>query len=417
MAREARGADHAPTNGAPPACPRVLLVYTSTDWPGSIRIAEGLARAGMTCLAYCPSDHLITYSRHVTEWFAYPPPIDVATFQRSLAALTARWSPDLVLAADDAALWLLHRTRLDRGVSEAAPELAALLARSLGHPERLDDLERKSRLPDVARTLEIVVPDSCVNPTDAEAEAFAQEHGWPVVVKLDYTWGGNGVRFARTLDDLRALLAWQPDMPSIGHRARVLSRFVGGAAYVLTFSAWQGRLLGCLPLEKVRVAPGGSSAVVRYGSEALNGIAAGLVAHFGLTGVGDIDVRIDPRTGTPCVLEINPRVVPTVHLGGRFGHDLLTRLRLAIEGRDETREPCDDAVAARRQVALFPSEWQRDPRSPHLWTDVHDVPWDDPRLLVEMTRRFAPVPGAPVDPDRDLFETSSGELDHGAKHP
>jgi hypothetical protein len=46
-------------------------------------------------------------------------------------------------------------------------------------------------------------------------------------------------------------------------------------------------------------------------------------------------------------------------------------------------------------VAIFPREWQRDPASPWLQLAHHDVPWDDPAVLLASLRR-ASLPKSPT---------------------
>ena len=391
--------------------PRALIAITSTDWPATALLPKALATGGMEAFALCPTEHIITYSRYLKASHTYAPPIDAVTFNRALASLVERWQPDIIIPGDDPALWLLHRLRLSSEVATHAPALAPLLERSLAHSERLLDLERKSRIAEVARTLDIAMAPERVNPTVEEALAFAETHGWPVVVKHDYTWAGTGVRFAHTPDALRALLEWRPDIATIAPRALVLSRFVGGATYEMSYAALQGRLLACLSLDKVKITRGGGSAVVRRADDTLVETVARLVEHFGLSGVGDVEFRIDPSTGEPCLLEINPRLVPTTRLGPLFGLDLCAVLRDALRGTP-TGPP---AVAghpvgrsgAPLQVTLFPTEWMRDPQSPHLIDDHHEAPWDEPRLMAEMTRRFAPPEQRAPAPDAALFSTGS----------
>lgn len=84
--------------------PRALCVFTNTHWPATALCPKALVDAGFEVHAYCPPEHLVTYSRYIKEWFAYPAPIEVTTFNRSLAVLVARGRPDVVLAVDDPAL-------------------------------------------------------------------------------------------------------------------------------------------------------------------------------------------------------------------------------------------------------------------------------------------------------------------------
>jgi hypothetical protein len=40
-----------------------------------------------------------------------------------------------------------------------------------------------------------------------------------------------------------------------------------------------------------------------------------------------------------------------------------------------------ESVTAKREIALFPQEWQRNPASPYLRNAYHDVPWNEPELV------------------------------------
>jgi hypothetical protein len=61
------------------------------------------------------------------------------------------------------------------------------------------------------------------------------------------------------------------------------------------------------------------------------------------------------------------------------------------------------------EIALFPQEWLRDPKSPHLASAYHDVPWDDPALLHALIGRQA------VQALAD--ENSQGAGNHGLAFP
>jgi hypothetical protein len=40
-------------------------------------------------------------------------------------------------------------------------------------------------------------------------------------------------------------------------------------------------------------------------------------------------------------------------------------------------------VTQKNTIALFPQEWMRDPESPFLQSAYHDVPWEEPELVLD----------------------------------
>lgn len=375
---------------------RALLVVTNSDWMALARIPRSLAQGGFTVAAHTPADHIVTYSRHVQEAFTYTPPIDLPTFHATLAISVDRFKPDVLLPGDDAALWLLDRLVLDANLASHQPQLAAVLARSSAAPARVIELERKSSVVDFARAHGVPVPLQAIDPNEDEALGFASRCGYPVAVKFDYSWGGLGTRICASADALLDALRGSPDCPVPPWPARSLAvqQFLSGASYVAGYAAWEGQLLAYLPLQKVAVSDGGGSSAVRLVDDtAMRATVEAVVAHFGCSGIGDLDFRAD-ADGRLHFLEINPRVVPTVTVGPLFGVDLCGVLQDALDGKiGPLQLPRPEANVV---VAMFPYEWARDPSSPLLWTAHHDVPWDDPRLLSEMVRRVAhALPASP----------------------
>jgi hypothetical protein len=99
--------------------------------------------------------------------------------------------------------------------------------------------------------------------------------------------------------------------------------------------------------------------------------------HFGLSGLHGIDFIRD-ESGTAYAIEINPRATQGGTLAFGPGHDLPSALATAASGKNT---PMRDAIA-NDVVTLFPREWRRDPKSEWLKAGYHDVPWDDPAVLL-----------------------------------
>jgi hypothetical protein len=75
---------------------------------------------------------------------------------------------------------------------------------------------------------------------------------------------------------------------------------------------------------------------------------------------------------------MNARATQTSHLALGPERDLAAALYAALSGRPDVswRKVTDRGV-----IALFPIEWQNDPRSAFLTSGYHDVPWSEPELV------------------------------------
>jgi hypothetical protein len=103
---------------------------------------------------------------------------------------------------------------------------------------------------------------------------------------------------------------------------------------------------------------------------------------LGLSGFAGIDFILEKGSGRAVLLELNPRVTPTSHLGLRFGTDLCAALRAELAGgRVGESQSSSRATVAEELVALFPSELMRDVSSEYLGSAYHDIPADEPELI------------------------------------
>jgi len=164
----------------------------------------------------------------------------------------------------------------------------------------------------------------------------------------------------------------------------VAQDFVAGAPASVSFSALRGRVLAAFAYKAIHRHPGPlgvSSVIETIDDPGLLTIAHRVAAHLDYTGFGGVDVILPGDGGAPVFLELNARPTHTTHLGRLLGADLCEALADALDGRPGTlgRLP-----AAGQTVALFPTEWERDPASPYLFGPHHDVPWHEHRILASL---------------------------------
>ena len=73
-------------------------------------------------------------------------------------------------------------------------------------------------------------------------------------------------------------------------------------------------------------------------------------------------------------------------------------------------------ITDKREIALFPREWIRDPASPWLNRAYHDVPWDDPAVLLACVQNGTAAARAMLEKSRTAALTSEKPV-FGAESP
>jgi hypothetical protein len=162
--------------------------------------------------------------------------------------------------------------------------------------------------------------------------------------------------------------------------SRIVSaqRFVPGLAAASAFAAWRGEVVGAVYYD-VLIAEDrfGPPSVIRKVEGAEIAWATKRIARrFGLSGIHGMDFIRD-ASGAPHLIEINPRATQGSTLAFGPGRDLPA----ALAGCVMPDAPARPAIT-NDLVAFFPREWKRDPLSPYLVSAQHDVPWDDPGVLL-----------------------------------
>jgi formate-dependent phosphoribosylglycinamide formyltransferase (GAR transformylase) len=254
---------------------------------------------------------------------------------RSLIAAIHQCAPDIILPDDERSLALLRR--LHERARTADPVMEALVARSLGNVEDWTSITSRTALMTEARTLNIATPSTGVIDTLDGLNEWVAEHGLPVVLKTDGSWGGKGVAIIREPAHVRD--AWRrisnPPALSRALKRVVVNRetaslaawvrrtrpvvnaqqFVAGHEAIVTVSCIDGKVQTLVCLDVVQASqPKGHAAAVRIiDHPGMAEAARRLVDRFGLSGFCGLDFIVTDG-GEAQLLEVNARVTPTCHL-------------------------------------------------------------------------------------------------------
>jgi hypothetical protein len=368
-----------------------ILLAAATDWPFPARLAGAFADLGAKVEAVCLKHSPLRQSDVAMRRHDFSPLKPLTSLADAIAASL----PDLVVPCDDLMAELLWR------LARARPDLAPLLTRSCGDADTFPALSSRNDFLRRAAQAGAPAADTIALDDAADLDRAIAAFGFPLVLKADGSWGGDGVVIARSHAEARAALAKfarasrlrliasavRRREPHLLVRARFprspqpgAQRFIPGRPATSSIACWRGKLLAANHFD-VQIANGTGPATVLGISRdpVMEDTARRLAASFGLCGLHGLDY-MRAEDGQLRLLEINPRATPSAHLALGPDHDLVAALLRAI-GHPMPDRP---AVTLQDRIALFPQEWRRDPESPHLTAAFHDLPQADPALAAAL---------------------------------
>lgn len=382
----------------------VLLISTASSFSPA-RLAMALATRGFEPNAICPSRHTLRKTRAVAKVFPYRSLMPL--WSLTTAILAAK--PDLLIPCDDWAVSLLHELYFrEMRKSNTTSIVPRLIEHSLGSPQSFPLAHERAAFIKLAQEEGLRVPEIRALPSRDDLRKWADEVGFPAVLKADSTSGGDGVRIVHTADEAEQAFgpleappmlakalkrAWfDQDMallwPSLLRKRYVVNiqTFVAGRDATSTIACWKGKVLASLHFEVLnKQDAGGPSTVLRLiENEEMSEAAEKMARRLSLSGLHGFDFILETGTGHAHLIEMNPRATQVGHLALGAGHDLPAALFGALTGKEIQSAP---RVTDKDTVALFPQEWLKNPASEYLRTAYHDVPWEEPDFVLACLKR------------------------------
>ena len=365
---------------------KALLVNLVATFVGT-RTPAALAASGFETALVAYPESWFLHSGHLAQRYRLRVErgARVEAVGRDLAEIIRRWEPDLIVPQDATAYQVLNFLAMPAARAFVSPELRLRVKRSLGgnRPAALGAL--RATLQSTLGELGLpAIPSSAVTCVD-DVVRFADQEGWPVVLKRENSQNGEGVAIcADRAGAVTVLDDWR------GAASVMVQKYLDGPVIRHSLSALDGRVLAevtGIQIHGRRDDPRQAPTVVKLTAiPAVSEMAARLVGHWRLSGFSGLDFLGDPASGNYYLIDHNPRINSLSHLGFLVGRDLRAALHDALSGQVSTPRP--ELVVPDGHVALFPFEWQRDPRSPYLARCPSDTPWDDPRLMTAILNRF-----------------------------
>jgi hypothetical protein len=381
---------------------RILMIARDGERWGPARLPEPLTMAGIEVAALCPADNPLCQSSFISCHYILDKPQSWRAFGRKIGMVMADWKPDLVIPCDELVVVMLHyflkRPRLSALYLEA--EHWHVLQRSIGKTDMLDAMVLKHQTRLLAESLGVRVPKSKFVKSVSEAENVAASFGFPVFLKVSFSWAGQGAircenpkQLRKAFNGLKIRTSWAKSMAR-----RALARdwypsesdievqeAIIGESMMYCVAALDGKMLGGLFASRAaRMGTTGPSTTVTIGENAdCRQMSGKMTAAMGASGFLAFDFMLCQSTGEMFLLECNPRPNQICHLGQKVGSDLCQAL---ADGLHECAQapsiPTGDAI-----VPLFPQTWFQDETSALTGVSSLDVPQNDPKLLEIMLGR------------------------------
>jgi hypothetical protein len=366
-----------------PSALRILAIATN-EWPSIGQLLLALRKVGFEIAVVCPPVSPLRKLRNISVRYSYRSRQSLA----SIKAAIADWAPFLVVCNDDVAVRELHaiygQARIETGSHESA-RLIELIESSLGDHRSFAATRSKSRLLSVAQALNVRYPPTIVVNSYEEIDRQLGRIVYPVLIKLDESWGGQGIRLAINHRELLFAvleLSFPPIRPKSIRRlaARItqqlpdrwrvpfpqklsIQNYVSGRPANRAVVCWQGRVLAGISVEAIETdSQFGPTTLARMlDNRELADTAEKIVASQKLSGFVGFDFMLD-RANQAWFLEMNPRATPTSHLRFR-APSLPASLFSTVTGR---RPNNDVQEVPQEMIAIFPNRVSRQSLHPYF---------------------------------------------------
>jgi hypothetical protein len=376
-------------------CQPNVLISATLWWPSSARLAMAFLRHGCNVSALCPPGHPLRFVTGISSIYSYQSLASIG----SLGAAIRAAQPTLIVPCDDMAVWQLHALHANE------PDLRPLIELSLGAAEAYPDIQHRGEVLRIAQSLGIRVPFT--HTLNSAEELKDWNFDKPAVLKLDGTWGGEGVTIVRSLAEatqsfhsapktMNAWMAWKRFVINrhffafwAWQRRKIsqmtIQEFIPGRPATTMFACWRGEVLASSTVEVlVSQAPTGAANVVQVlKNNEIEDAVRLLARKFQLSGFHGLDFVVEQDTDAAYLIELNPRATQLGHLSISAQGDLA-----GVMARNLKNEAAD-GIAFENQIqnstiAFFPHAYKSAPESVYLHQGYHDVPWDEPALVREL---------------------------------
>jgi ATP-grasp domain len=374
-----------------------ILLVSSMRWPLTAKLALAFLRHGCRLEAVCPPDHPFNYVSGISKIYPYR---GLDSLQ-SLGEAITQSKPHVVIPCDDGVVWQLHKLHASR------PDLRDLIERSIGPSDAYPIVAGRAELMQVAHELGVRAPLTKKITCPADLQEWFSAPGASGVMKLDWTCGGKGVQIVHSLSDAERAMTFLRRPATIftavgrwllihdslacwkwknqGKPTLTLQQFVPGRPANTMMSCRNGKVLALVTVEVLYAQSATGTALTArvIDNKEIRTAAERIAARLQLSGFHGLDFVLEDGTENAYLIEMNPRCTQLGHLQIAGQGDLAGVLYRSFSGADS---PQYENPIREETIAFFPEALFSNPKCPYLATSFVDVPWDEPKLVIQLMR-------------------------------
>lgn len=310
---------------------RLRVLLTDGEQRSTLAATRSLGSAGhQVFVASTRPRSLAAASRHANGEFGVPDPLlEPEPFAREIRTLARELEIDILIPmTEPSALAILCRVSQMTDLLVPMPDAQTFRA-----------ISDKARVAAVAADLGIRVPEQRLVESRFEGMEDAAEFTFPSVLKPTRSIGEAGgerrkltVQYVQDADSFRRAMR---ELPEAAFPLLMQQRIVGPGTGIFLL-LWDGERLATFAHRRLREKPP-SGGVSVYGESTVAdpGLVEqshALLRRFGWQGVAMVEYKLDARTGTPYLMEVNGRFWGSLQLAIDAGVDFPTLLLRAASG-------------------------------------------------------------------------------------
>lgn len=239
-------------------------------------------------------------SRYSKGHFLYPSPFkDQAAFINSIIDNSNRLGSDTVIPVfEETFLISKYKNQLEKHVNLAVPEYEQILA-----------VHNKDRMESIANTLGIPVPRSCAALEARRDFSAVKGFRYPLLLKPKQGGGGWSIMEIATSGELEMILS-EDNLSGVGWERFIIQEKIKGEVHCVAMLFRKGEYRARVTYKQVRDFPVGKGQAtfrVSLHNENAEGYLKKILEHLSWHGVCQADFVVDSATGTPYLIDINPR--------------------------------------------------------------------------------------------------------------
>ncbi|MBN1859369.1 ATP-grasp domain-containing protein [Candidatus Bipolaricaulota bacterium] len=219
-------------------------------------------------------------------------------------------------------------------------------------------LHDKAQLAELANKIGVATPETYAPSTPDEAREIIANIDGPVIIKQRQSSGASGMR---RLESRKEIEDWYFHLVSINHTSNanlpIIQRIIDGETICTLELANQGDVVGEVLIRTLRSHPreeGSSVFRESIRQPACEDAAAKVLRELRFSGLCGFDFIIESGTGTPYLVDGNPRQTPSLNLAYHAGCDMIGAwLDIAAGRTPETLPLCREGVRTKTQFGDF----------------------------------------------------------------